>query len=213
MEGHVFKHPFSCLIAGPSQSGKTTFVERLIKHRNEMIYPVPKAIIWHYSEFQPAYESMRNEVTFKKGVLTEAQLKSYSGNLVIIDDLMSEMGTVSSDIFTKHVHHNSMSVIYIVQNLFSSTKNHRTMSLNSNYIVLFKNPRDKAQVSFLARQVFPHKPKILQQAYKDATHLPHSYLLLDFQQATPENRRLKSEIFPGEKQFIYVEKTIKAQHV
>ena len=122
MEGHVFKHPFSCLIAGPSQSGKTTFVERLIKHRNEMIYPVPKAIIWHYSEFQPAYESMPNEVTFKKGVPTEAQLKSYSGNLVIIDDLMSEMGTVSSDIFTKHVHHNSMSVIYIVQNLFSSTK-------------------------------------------------------------------------------------------
>ena len=87
------------------------------------------------------------------------------------------------------------------------------MSLNSNYIVLFKNPRDKAQVSFLARQVFPHKPKILQHAYNDATRLPHSYLLLDFQQATPENRRLKSEIFPGENQFIYVEKTIKARHV
>ena len=208
MEGHVFKHPFSCLVAGPSQSGKSTFVERLIKHRNEMIHPVPKPVIWHYSEFQPGYKSMLNEVTFKKGVPTDTQLKSYGGGLVIIDDLMSEMGTVSSDIFTKHVHHNSMSVIYIVQNLFNSTKNHRTMSLNSNYIVLFKNPRDKAQVTFLARQVFPHKPKILQQAYNDATRQPHSYLLLDFQQSTPENRRLKSEIFPGENQFIYVEKTI-----
>ena len=87
------------------------------------------------------------------------------------------------------------------------------MSLNSNYIVLFKNPRDKAQVSFLAWQVFPHKPKILQQAYKDATRKPHSYLLLDFQQTTPENIRLESEIFPGEKQFIYVEKNIKTRHV
>ena len=154
MEGHVFKHPFSCLVAGPSQSGKTTFVERLIKHRNEMIYPVPKSIIWHYSEFQPAYESMSNVVTFKKGVPTDVQLKSYSGNLVIIDDLMSEMATVSSDIFTKHVHHNSMSVIYIVQNLFNSTKNHRTMSLNSNYIVLFKKPRDKAQVTFYHDRFF-----------------------------------------------------------
>ena len=106
-----------------------------------------------------------------------------------------------------------MSVIYIVQNLFNRTKNHRTMSLNSNYIVLFKNPRDKAQVTFLSRQVFPHKPKILQQAYNDATRHPHSYLLLDFQQSTPENRRLKTEIFPGENQFIYVEKTIKTRHV
>ena len=165
MEGYTFKNPFSCLIAGPSQSGKTTFVERLIKHRNEMIFPPPKAIIWHYSELQPAYESMRDDVTFKKGVPTETQLKSYGGNLVIIDDLMSEMGPVSSDIFTKHVHHNNMSVIYIVQNLFNCTKNHRTMSLNSNYIVLFKNPRDKSQVTCLARQVFPHKTKILQQVF------------------------------------------------
>ena len=80
------------------------------------------------------------------------------------------------------------------------------MSLNANYIVLFKNPCNKVKVLFLARQVFPHKPKILQQAYIDAMHMPHSYLLLDFQQATPENNHLKSEIFPGKPLFIYVEK-------
>ena len=51
-----------------------------------MINPVPKVIIWHYSEFQPGYESMCNEVTFKKGVPTEIQLKSYGKNLVIIND-------------------------------------------------------------------------------------------------------------------------------
>ena len=93
---------------------------------------------------------MTGVVTFKKGVPTESQLKMYSGGLVIIDDLMHEMGSVSSDIFTKHVHHSNMSVIYIVQNLFNCAKNHRTMSLYSNYIVLIKIPRDKAQVSFLA---------------------------------------------------------------
>ena len=206
MVGHVFKHPFSCLVAGPSKSGKTTFVERLIKHREKMIAPPPKEVVWHYSEFQPAYSRMADTVTFKKGVPTETQLKTYSDKLVIIDDLMHEMGSVSSDIFTKRVHHLNMSVIYIVKNLFNQAKNHRTMSLNSNYIVLFKNPRDKAQVSFLARQVFPHSPKILQQAYNDATHKPHSYLLLDFQQATPENERLKTEIFPGEPHYIYTEK-------
>ena len=89
---------------------------------------------------------------------------------------MSEMDMVSSNLFTKYVHHLNMSVIYIVQNLFNCAKNHRTMLLNANYIVLFKNPRDKAQVSFLARQVFPHRPKILQQAYNDMMRDPHSYL-------------------------------------
>ena len=55
------------------------------------------------------------------------QLKTYSGKLLIIDDLMSEMVAVSSDLFMKYVHHLYMSVIYIVQNLFNSAKNHRTI--------------------------------------------------------------------------------------
>ena len=101
MEGHVFKHPFSCLVAGPSQSGKTTFVERLIKLREEMIFPTPKLVIWYYSEFQPAYKRMTGVITVKKGVTTESQLKMYSGGLVIIVDLMHEMGSVSSNVFKK----------------------------------------------------------------------------------------------------------------
>ena len=68
---------------------------------------------------------------------------------MIIDDLMCEMAQVSSDLFMKHVYHVDMYVVYIVQNLFNCAKNHRTMSLNANYIVLYK-----VQVSFLVRQVF-----------------------------------------------------------
>ena len=122
MEGPKIKHPFSCLVAGPFRSGKTTFVKRLIKFREEMIFPPPKLVIRHYSELQPAYERMTSVITFKKGVPTETQLKTYLGSLVIIDDLMSEMSSVSSNIFTKHMHHINMSVIYIVQNLFNHAK-------------------------------------------------------------------------------------------
>ena len=111
---------------------------------------------------------------------------------------MSDMRCVLNDLFTKYVHHLDMSVTYIVQNLFNCTKNHRAMSLNSNYIVLFKNQRDKAQVSFLAGQNFSHRPKSLQQAYNDATCNQHSYLLLNFHQATPDNKYLKFEIVPGD---------------
>ena len=113
---------------------------------------------------------------------------------------------MSSDLFTKYVHHQNLSVLYIVQNIFNNAKNHRTLSLNANYIVLFKNPRDKAQVSHLARQMFPRKPKILQEAFDDATADPYSYLLMDFRQDTPENLRLRTKIFPGEAQIVYIPK-------
>lgn len=63
---------------------------------------------------------------------------------------MSEIAATFSDLFTEHVHHQNLSVLYILQNIFNNTKNYRTLSLNANDIVLFENPRDKVQVSHLA---------------------------------------------------------------
>ena len=47
------------------------------------------------------------------------------------------------NLFTRDSHHHNLSVIYIVQNLFHQGKGSRSISLNSYYLVLFKNPRDK----------------------------------------------------------------------
>ena len=45
--------------------------------------------------------------------------------------------------FTKYVHHRNLSIMYIVQNVFCQGKRSRTIVLNTKYMVLFKNPRDK----------------------------------------------------------------------
>jgi hypothetical protein len=80
----------------------------------------------------------------------------------------------------------------------------RNISLNSNYIVLMKNSRDRAQVTHLARQMYPGKSGFLTAAYEDATkHATYSYLLLDFKNTTPENLRVRSGIFPGEAMYVY----------
>ena len=50
---------------------------------------------------------------------------------------------------TKGRHHNNLSAIFITQNLFH--KSQREISLNSNCIVILKNPRDKSQIQYLAR--------------------------------------------------------------
>ena len=92
-----------------------------------------------------------------------------------------------------------------MQNLFDQQKEHRTISLNSHYLVIFKNPRDGSQIVHLAKQMYPGKTHYLHQAFAVATRQPHGYLLIDLKQATPEGMRLRSHIFPGESQEVYME--------
>ena len=203
----VFKHPFTMIVSGPSNAGKSCFVEKLLKHAKKMIKPAPGRIIWHYSQWQAMYSLMHN-VEFKLGPPTDDDIQSYNDSLLIIDDLMSECSTLSSNLFTKYSHHLKISIIYILQNLFVQSKNQRSISLNTGHIVLFKNPRDSSQVMFLARQISPYNPNLCVEAFLDATKKSHSYLLFDFLQDTPDTHRMRSNIFPGETDDIYVKKEV-----
>ena len=42
------------------------------------------------------------------------------------------------------------------------------------------------------------------EAFKDATSEPYSYLVLDLRPEQDEDLRLRTQIFPGEKQYVYV---------
>ena len=53
----------------------------------------------------------------------------------------------------------------------------RNISLNAHYIVLFNSPRDKQQVSILARQVNPERVQEFMKRYEEATSRPHGYLM------------------------------------
>jgi hypothetical protein len=66
-----------------------------------------------------------------------------------------------------------------------------------------KNTRDRAQISHLARQVYPHNSKFLIEAYNDATQNPFSYLILDFKPQTPEAMRVLTGILPDQQPFAY----------
>lgn len=164
-------------------------------------------ILFYYSEWQPGYIEYGDNVEFHEGL---PQNIDYSSDprpkLVIIDDLMREASNNTViDLFTKGSHHKNLSVIFITQNLFHQGRGMRDISLNANYIVIFKNPRDRAQIRHLAQQVCPENTKFLQEVYNDATTIPHGYLLLDLKQSTPDNCRFRTSIFPDDEyQYVYI---------
>lgn len=210
MEG-TLKHPFTCVIAGPTGSGKTQFVKRLLTL--DSLEPPPSNIIWCYGEYQDVYDHLASLVPhlrFVEGFPDDllSTLDRSQRNMVVIDDLMTEAGDNKkvTELFTKGSHHRNLSVILIVQNLFHQGKEMRTISLNSHYMVLFKNPRDASQISHLAKQMYPSKTKFMVEAYRDATSLPYGYLFLDLKPETAEDMRLKTNIFPPEYLTVYLPK-------
>lgn len=200
-----FEHPSTIVLSGPSSSGKTWFTKKLLQYRNEMFSKVPNRVIWCYSEYQQAYQDVEG-VEFHEGLFNLDTLDTSQNTVIIYDDLADSEATYKEmvKIFTKKSHHRNMSVVFITQNLFSANKYSRTISLNASYVVLMKSPRDKLQIMHLARQVYPKNFKFMIEAYVDATSDPHSYLLIDFKQSTPEQYRLRAKIFPDELTAVYV---------
>ena len=162
-----WQHPFTCIVAGPTGCGKTTFVARLLRNASAMIDPPPERITWYYGEWQSAYENLNiPDVRLEEGLPTSFDSDGKRG-LVVLDDLMTETDGRVTNLFTKKSHHSNTSVIYLVQNIFPKNKESRTISLNSQYMVIFKNPRDASQIANLAKQMYPGRGAFVQEAFTD----------------------------------------------
>lgn len=84
-----------------------------------------------------------------------------------------------------------------MQSAFSKGKENRTMSINSQYIILFKNPRDMLTPTIFARQMYPNNSKKFMVKYMEATKRPFGYLFINLKHNTPDDQRLKADIFEG----------------
>lgn len=199
---YSFKHPFTCMIAGPTSCGKTVFVRQVLEYRQRLLKDLPPdaRIIWAYGQWQETYSKpiVDCEVEYVDGLPDDESIAMNPPDLIIIDDLMNELGNNQrlANMFTKGSHHLKMSIIFIVQNIFHQAKQMRNISLNCHYFVLMKNPRDKSQIHSLARQLYPNKMKFLIESYEDATKEPYSYLRIDLTPSTPERFRLTTKLFP-----------------
>jgi len=208
----VFKHPFTCLIAGPTSSGKTVFTIKVLENMDEMIEPNVKEILWCYGIESPQLTTLKQKfpsiLKLHKGLPDLAKLSALDtsvNRILLIDDLMQETkGNTVANLFSKGAHHLNMSVVYIVQNVFNQNKEMRNIFLNAQYKVLFNNPSDVTQLTVLNSRMFPGHPKFLKEVMRDAARKPHAHIVLDVHPRTPEDLRVRSEVFPGQDNNVFL---------
>ena len=195
------KHPFSMIVAGPSQSGKTHLTRRILQ--SDIIHPKPMKVLWCYSLWQPLYGEMKEEGIvdkFIEGLDYEDEIDGTTPTLLVIDDLQKETSTneAVADLFMRGCHHNNLSVVFLVQNLFFQGKQCRNISTNANYVVIFKNPADKMQINRFAQKAYPGQVSSFMALYDEVCSKPHGYLLLDFTQDSNDAIRIRTGITEGE---------------
>lgn len=192
-----FKHSSTYLLSGPTGSGKTSFIKKFLHERENLIDTFIAEVIYCLPEGQIVDESIPYDKLYR-GIPEISMFSDLKPRILILDDLLSNVDSNLVELFIRGSHHYNLSVMFVVQNLFSKNKGCREISLNSHIIVLFSNPRDKQQISVLARQISPENPRFITDAFSDATSKPYGYLVLDLHQQTPENYRVRTNIFTNE---------------
>lgn len=120
------QHPFSLVISGPSNCGKTFFVKSIIEKASTIISAKIDNIVYIYSCWQPLYNQLLQirKITFVNGIpeslSDDVLLPPDKNNLLIIDDVMNTASNSIEvqNVFTQYVHHRNLSCMYLVQNLF-----------------------------------------------------------------------------------------------
>ena len=194
------KCPFTMLVSGPSNCGKTTFAKNVLLKRRTKYNKTPGKVYWFYKVYQSQYDRMLElgiVDEFVEGLVTMEWIKDnieMTYCTIVIDDMALEATEDTAKIFSIASHHYNLNVIFICQNLFTKNRAFREISLNSTYHVIFKNPRDKSTISNFAKQFAPGRTRDLANIYFKATKAPYTYLFIDYHQQTPEENRIFSNV-------------------
>ena len=119
-----------------------------------MCTQTPKKLIWIYCVEQPELFKTIKE-------MSRLEKSKDRGSLCIFDDIMNEVSynATISKLFTRGRSHLGCSLALMLQNIFPTGSQSRTININAQYQVLFRNPRDSLQISILASQLCPLNSK------------------------------------------------------
>ena len=212
MERYNLRFPIGSthLVVGPSASGKTLRTASILRVKDQIIENGEKIsnVVFFYSVWQPIYdELMRDNVVTKwvnKMPTNEEFIElvqpfvNKGGSIVVIDDFMSQINKDMDEIVRVSSRHYNTNTFILFQSLFPPHKLARQISLNVKFLHIHKNPRENAQIQYLARQLNPSSYKWIISAYHEVTKRPYSCLLIDLTQERETHLRYRSHYLPSE---------------
>jgi len=103
-----FRHPFTAIVSGPTDSGKTQLVMHLVDCAYVLIEPTPRKIIYYFAEYQPLFEHYEHCIEFRHGMPKADAIDRLTDALVVYDDLMDEADERMTRLFTHGSHHRNV---------------------------------------------------------------------------------------------------------
>lgn len=208
----TFHLPLACIIQGPPKSGKTYIIKKILEHSDRLFDKKLDEIYWFYGEENDTVRLIKNthphlNITLIKGLPQsfDKYINSSVTTLIIIDDIMGQACASKevTDLFCNKLQHTNTSTILCLQNLFYHGPERTTLIRCAHILFLLKNPLDQTIAMCVAQKLMPSKKKIFMDIFEEATKLPHGYLMVDGQQHTPDNARLRTNIFENGIQRIF----------
>ena len=108
-------------------SGKTKWVKRLLKRKEDMMSPIPKKVIFCYKYWQPSHTKMlikmMSDITVRQGIRNDlVQTKYFDPSVtsfIAVNDFMRTVmnDDMVADLFTEGAHHRNISVVVIIRKL------------------------------------------------------------------------------------------------
>jgi len=202
-----FKTPSNLIVSGPTGSGKTRLVMKILdpKNHNALFGQTLEKIYFIYSIWQDNYvelgklnPNVKFIDSFKKVDKSAGQVPT----IVVWDDCFLKFQTDKNakreilDVFYRLSHHRNIFNIVIFQAL--TQHGLRNAWLNSQYHILFPIKNDLSLLKHFSRQMFPTaNSSFLVSAMQDATKTKYGYLFIDKHPSQEPELAVRNFVIPS----------------
>ena len=194
------KENFKLFVSGPSRCGKTFFIADLLQNITKFAKQPPTLIIYVYKVWQIKFDEMKSlvHIFLEDQADVVDKIKEYATGaptLVVFDDMINSKSlTTLAPLFTVDARHMNMSLVFLTQRMFVNDEYFRQISQNCDYFIIFKNPRNSAEIRTLAQQITPGSLHLIN-IYIEATKDPFSYLFINLTQECKPQVKFLSQLF------------------
>lgn len=210
-----FLCPIRMAVVGPSMSGKSTFILKMVKDRGTLfthsftriIYCLPHNDISTSREYLDDLRKACPKLEVHEGLPTVASLDLEHNTkhvLLILEDLAISLAnnTEALNWFFRHSHHKCVSIVYTIQALYLQSKHGSTFMGSCTDFVIFKMPNVQSLNRF-SRSFYPSEGELFSEALdflntKYPNDRPYIVLNKNPQQQLPQRACLRGRIFKDE---------------